>query len=61
MKRLECPTCETQYTFLRCGVTNPSVNDTYTIICSVCSQEYDVTLYKRRFNFFGLRAKYTLR
>lgn len=47
MDRIECPTCQTQYTFERAGIHPPNedrIAVAYTTICSTCGAKFESTI-----------------
>ncbi len=46
MKFAACPNCRVQYPLQRLGA-HPEAGKTYTVLCSVCGNQFDVTFVKR--------------
>ena len=46
MKFAACPNCRVQYPLQRLGA-HPEAGKTYTVLCSVCGNQFDVTFLKR--------------
>ncbi len=46
MRFAACPNCRVQYPLQRLGAY-PEAGKTYTVLCSVCGNQFDVTFLKR--------------
>ncbi len=46
MKFAACPNCRVQYPLQRLGAY-PEAGKTYTVLCSVCGNQFNVTFLKR--------------